>query len=220
MSKPVRKIGISSRSFTGRVSSRGMSNCFESSLERDFLILLDFDSDVENVSEQPVKIKFKHNGQACTYTPDFLVGYRFGTRVLYEVKHRENLSEQWDQLRPRFKAAIRYCRERGWRFKIMTEAEIRGPHLENAKFLRNYARRPPQTALEDHVVRTLAILGRTTPEILIKAAFREKYHRMAALSALWRLVAIGRVEAVIDEPISMQTPVWVVVGEGFGASGP
>lgn len=220
MSKPARKIGISTRSYTGRVSSRGTSTAFESSLERDFLVLLDFDRDVENVCEQPVTINYTHQGRHRVYTPDFLVTYRYGGTVLYEIKFREDLKKNWTDLRPRFRAAIAYCRKRGWHFMIMTEVEIRGVHLDNARFLRGYASRPPQEALEEHVVRTLAILGRTTPEILMKAAFEEKYHRMAALSALWRLVAIGRVEALLNEPISLQTPVWVVVGEGFGASGP
>ena len=220
MSKPARKIGISTRSYTGRVSNGGTSTAFESSLERDFLILLDFDREFESICEQPVKIKYTHQGRSCSYIPDFLVDYRYGGTILYEIKFREDLKRNWTDLRPRFKAAVAYCRKRGWHFKIMTEVEIRGVHLDNARFLRSYASRPSQDALEEHVVRTLAILGRTTPEMLMLAAFEEKYHRMAALSALWRLVAIGRVEACLDEPISLQTPVWVVVGEGFAASGP
>ncbi|MEX0915258.1 MAG: TnsA endonuclease N-terminal domain-containing protein [Wenzhouxiangellaceae bacterium] len=220
MNKPARKIGISTRSYTGRVSSGGTSTAFESALERDFLVLLDFERDIETLCEQPVKINYTHQGRRRVYTPDFLVVYRYDGTVLYEIKFREDLKKNWVDLRPRFRAAVAYCRQRGWHFKILTEVEIRGVRLENARFLRGYGSRPPQDALEEHVVRTLAILGRTTPEILMKAAFKEKYHRMAALSALWRLVAIGRVRALLDEPISLQTPVWVVIGEGFAASGP
>src|SRR5947208_8398615 len=50
---------------------------FESSLERDFLLLLDFDPDVEFYEEQPVKITYHDDrGRRRTYTPDVFVRYR------------------------------------------------------------------------------------------------------------------------------------------------
>ena len=50
---------------------------FESTLERDFLLLLDFDPDVEFYEEQPLKITYHDEaGQRRTSTPDVLVRYR------------------------------------------------------------------------------------------------------------------------------------------------
>src|SRR5437868_5438583 len=47
---------------------------FESSLERDFFILLDFDLNVDRYEEQPVRIEYRDgDGRLRTYTPDVLV---------------------------------------------------------------------------------------------------------------------------------------------------
>lgn len=220
MREPVRRHRISTRSYRGRVVRDGGSNEFESALERDFLCLLDFDRSVLEVCEQPLTIQYTERGRQRAYTPDFLVDFESGVTLLVEVKFREDMAKHWRVLRPGFKAAVSYCREMGWRFKIMTEVEIRGTFLDNACFLRGYLRHPPDEALEEQVVRSLAALGRTTPRVLMQAAFESRHYQMRALAALWRLVAIRRVSASLDKPISLETPVWVNVGEGFGALGP
>jgi hypothetical protein len=44
--------------------------------------------------------------------------------------------------RPKFRAAQRYARQQGWRFRLVTERHMRTPYLENAKFLRPYRTLP------------------------------------------------------------------------------
>lgn len=58
--------------------------------------------------------------------------------VLYEVKYREELRRDWAKLRPRFRAAHRFARGHGWKFRLITDYEIRTPLLWNAKFLLPY----------------------------------------------------------------------------------
>src|SRR5262245_35397216 len=68
---PVRRIPKNYRSLTGLVpNSRTQSmTAFESSLERDFLQLLDFDPDVEFYEEQPVKITYPDaKGRRLSFT--------------------------------------------------------------------------------------------------------------------------------------------------------
>jgi len=51
-----------------------MTSAFESSLERDFLLLLDFDPEVVLYEEQPVTINYHDDqGRRRRYTPDVLV---------------------------------------------------------------------------------------------------------------------------------------------------
>lgn len=97
---PVRKIPTNRRSITGLVSSRKNDRMtgFESSLERDFLLLLDFDRNVERYEEQPVTIRYRdREGKRRTYTPDVLVLYRQNLTgrdtcpLLCEVKYRADL---------------------------------------------------------------------------------------------------------------------------------
>lgn len=191
---------------------------FESSLERDFLVLLDFVPCVEQVEEQPVAITYcGQNGESRRYTPDTRVVFNDGQPTsIFEVKYREDLRTQWAASKLKFRAAMRYCQERGWRFRIITDREIRGSALlANAKFLRAYREREPDAGVEEHLVRTLATLGEVSPDGLIKAAYWNQDWRMRAVSALWRLVAIGRIEADLYHPLTMVSPIWVCVGEGF-----
>jgi len=147
---PVRTVPKNYRSLTGLVPNpRAQSmTAFESSLERDFLLLLDFDPDVECFEEQPVKIIYHDaKGRRRTYTPDVLVRYRTDPPqarhtkpLLCEVKYRDDLRQHWAEYRPKFRAAQRYARQQGWRFHVVTERHVRTPYLENVKFLRSYHR--------------------------------------------------------------------------------
>jgi hypothetical protein len=215
---PVRKIRSGHRGIRGTASVLRKPVAFESALERDFLVLLSVDPNLAEVREQPVRIDFHDAvGRAHHYTPDFLVLYdaERPQQVLYEIKYRADLRAEWPRLKPAFLAARRHARERGdMRFSIMTEVEIRGPYLANVRFLRGYRDRPCDEAVEEHLVRTLAALGETTPRALL-AAYWDRENRIAAIAPLWRLLATGRVHADLFQPLTMTTPIWVIVGEGF-----
>jgi len=145
---PVRTVPKNYRSLTGLVPNPRTQSmtAFESSLERDFLLLLDFDPDVEWFEEQPVKIIYHDaKGRRRTYTPDVLVRYRTDPPqarhtkpLLCEVKYRDDLRQHWAEYRPKFRAAQCYARQQGWRFHVVTERHVRTPYLENVKFLRSY----------------------------------------------------------------------------------
>lgn len=128
---PVRKIPKNYRNVTG-VASHLKSNgkaMFESTLERDFLTLLEFNPSVESFEVQPVTIHWvDDSNKARTYTPDVLAYFHLTSNptTLYEVKYRSELRESWTELKPKFKAALKYTRSKGWRFKLITENEIRG----------------------------------------------------------------------------------------------
>ncbi|KAF0811947.1 hypothetical protein IGB42_03489 [Andreprevotia sp. IGB-42] len=143
---------------------------------------------------QPIALDWKDDkGRARTYTPDVLATLKLHglprRTVLYEVKYRSDLRDDWPDLRPEFKAAIRYARQQGWRFKIVTEVEIRTPYLDNATFLLPFVRRGPveevhMALLVDH----LAELCRTTPTSLLAACRQDEWHRPALIPTLWYLV--------------------------------
>lgn len=216
--RPVRTIGTNRRSITGRVSFGRRSIPFESALERDFLVLLDFDLTVDDVLEQPFRIAFRGaDGRQRHYTPDFLVEYENGNRVIYEVKYRSNLKDDWASLKPRFRAAIRYAKTNGMRFAIATEVEIRGTsYLANAKFLRPYRDCTPAPAIDEHLIKTLVVLGETTPESLLAAAYWSLDNRIKAVAPLWRLIATRRIHADLYEPLTMTTPIWTTLEDGLG----
>lgn len=212
---PVREIKANTRSITGRHGVSGQQ--FESSLERDLLDLLAFDPRVERCEAQPLTIRYPGPfGDLLSYTPDFLVWFRKDLSssscippLLIEVKYREEYRSRFHELRCRFRHAYRFARERGWRFRVFTEREIRTPYLENARFLR-----PFRDANEDPV-RTARLgaaigkLGATTPKALIELIGGSDLERAQNLSSLWKLTAEFRVLVDLKKEVTMHSLVWL-----------
>jgi hypothetical protein len=213
---PVRTIPKNSRSLTGKVidfrSHRGVS--FESALERDFYVLLDFDPAVTDFEEQPVTIAYQDPvGARRTYTPDVLVHYRPEARwehrpVLYEIKYRDDLRTHWQDYRSKFKAARRYARTQGWVFQLITEREIRTPYLKNAKFLRQYHDREPNRGDRHRLLAFLAVQGETSPETLLASLSPDRWEHARLLPVLWFLIAIGEIGADLTVPLTMHSCIW------------
>lgn len=75
---PSRKIPKNYLNITGKVMlthAQSSVVAFESSLERDFILLKNFDETVLNIEKQPVTLEYVHDGRIYKYTPDFLVTY-------------------------------------------------------------------------------------------------------------------------------------------------
>lgn len=224
---PARIVPKNYRNLTGLVynSRTSAMTAFESSLERDLLLLLDFDPDVESFEEQPVKITYYDDyGRRHTYTPDVLVRYRGDitsasvlTPVLCEVKYRDDLRQHWMEYKTKFKAAHRYAREHGWRFRLMTEREIRTPYLDNVKFLRHYQHLIVDAEHLPRLLARLQTLRETTPEDLLAAISDDTWHKAQLLSALWHLVAQRQVGTDLSQPLTMSSRLWSSASRGGDA---
>lgn len=215
---PVRKIPMNHRSVTGRVArvDGSASTTFESTLERDLFILLDFDLNVAQFEEQPVRIEFLDSlGSLRTYTPDVLITYRsdiipgkWMRPLLVEVKYRKDLWSDWQILRPKFKAAVRYAHAKGWQFKILTEQEIRTPCLDNAKFLRRFRSTETPFEISAQIREILYELRETTPECLLTALRTSRDAQAEILPFLWHLVAVREIGVDLTLPLTMQSQIW------------
>lgn len=219
--KPTRKIRPSNRSLTGQVISEKNKRMheFESSLERDYLSILEFDGLVESYCEQPVCVEYEHEGILRKYTPDIIVFYRTDIDIvknlkptLIEIKYREDLKEHWKEWRPKFMAALRYASNKGWRFKILTEKEIRTDYLWNVKFLLNY-RKPHVSEIDEGdfklVLQTVSKLGLTSPQEVLLAAARDTWKRAELLYVLWYMVAHYFIQCDINRKLTMDTEIWL-----------
>jgi hypothetical protein len=215
---PVRSIPKNARSLTGKIldSRRHTAVAFESALERDLYILLDFDPSVAHFEEQPVTIAYQDPvGVHRTYTPDVLVHYIPELRgpgdhrsVLYEIKYRDDLRTHWHAYRAKFKAARRYARSQGWVFRLITEREIRTPYLKNATFLRQYRFRGCDSRECQRILASLAGRGETEPETLLAWLSPNGGERARLLPVLWHLVAIRQVGADLTVPLTMNSRIW------------
>ena len=208
----VRRVPISSLSLTGQFNGQQ----FESSLERDLILLAAFDLGVDWYESQPVSIEYyDSNGRLHTYTPDLLIMYfthgRFKDRkpLLCEVKYREDFFDQWKVLKPKLKAARKFACEQGWEFRVLTEREIRTSYLQNVKFLYQYRY---NDFSEGHYLRLADLLSDvevSTPKELIEAAYSSKVVRGEALWTLWCMVARCWIRCDLSLPLSMNTKIWM-----------
>lgn len=209
---PVRRIPKSFRNVTGIVaSSKAIGEArFESTLERDLFTLLDFDSQVTSFEVQPLSIPWKDTaGKPHSYTPDAHAIYANQKNVIYEVKYRSELLEEWAALKPKFKGAIHFCRKRGWRYKIMTEVEIRTPYLENVKFLNPFLKQSfPKDSDIQKIGEHLETLDNTTPANLLNSISTDQWEQARLMPTLWALVAKGKIGANLQNKLNMNSPIW------------
>lgn len=208
-----RKLRTSRRALTGRVvTADGEVSTFESSLERDWLVVLDLDPAVQSIEVQPFTLSYEVDGVSSHYTPDVLVRVADGENervTVYEVKFASDLREHWRLYRARFKAAWRYCRVKGWRFKIVTERRIRTPRLGNARFLRRYRALRTDKLTCKQLLYTLKALGPTTPQALLAGAYFSQESQLTALPMLWNMVACRQIETDLDQPLTMSAKIWL-----------
>jgi len=211
---PIRKIPKNYRNVTGIAAhSKAQGQAmFESTLERDFLMLLEFDKNVDGFEVQPIKLKWlNEQGKSRSYTPDTLVYYKKQAQcpTLFEVKYRSDIKENWKILKPKFKAAIRFCRENGWKFKLITEVEIKTTYLESVKFLLPFVRRGAEN--EDDMMildDKLSQLKVTTPKNLISSIYSDEINQASLLPTLWYLIGSRQIQIDLASKITMSSKIW------------
>lgn len=112
---------------------------FESKLEHDFYLLLEFDRTVTSYQEQPFKIYYIYQEKKRRYTPDTLVNYIDGTQKVFEVKpifKIQNDIELQEKIELQ-KQTIK--EEKNLELSIFTDANIDKIYMDNIKIIYNFA---------------------------------------------------------------------------------
>jgi hypothetical protein len=86
---------------------------YESWLERDHAMLLDFDPEVVGYSSQPFWLRW-HDGRRRRHAPDFFVRLIDGTGVVVDVRADDRIEVRDADA---FAATERACTQVGWRFR-------------------------------------------------------------------------------------------------------
>lgn len=211
--QPIRKIRPSNRSVTGKHSSKKTCSVhyFESSLERDFLILLEWDDNVVDFIAQPMTINYTYEEQQRRYTPDVIVYYESQLKrqpLLCEIKYSEELHNKADELKCKFDAANQYCLLNGFQFKILTEKEIRTDRLSNIKFLSSYLNALDNDKCIAFIYSQIDEQGCVTPKQLVDQLCSKGVDSALGLSTLWKLVAHGKLGVDMEPKITMNSRVW------------
>jgi hypothetical protein len=172
---------------------------YESLLERDWMLLLDFDREVEWICEQPLRLRYLKDDRSASHVPDLLV-WRAGVPELCDVKSVERLED------PEFVAQVRAmelaCAEAGLGYRVLAEPDRQ--LLVNVRWLAGFRERPADR--DGERARMLSVLtagARTVGELI--AGAREP---MLARPVLMHLLWAGDALADLSEPIGEDTRVW------------
>ncbi|CUS47637.1 MAG: TnsA endonuclease N terminal [Idiomarinaceae bacterium HL-53] len=223
MYQQVRKIKPTRRSISGVYPFRGeVSIPFESSLERDFIILQEANPRVSRIVAQPVELSYRNSqNRAYRYTPDFLV-YRDNCfphdsdhqwkPMLVEVKPLEELRKSFSKLKPKFQSAFAFARSEGFLFHVFDERRIRTTKLENLNFLNRYKRFPfdqYDTEELELLLSRVEVLGQCTIDNLVTSLYKSDKMKLQTLAQVWHLISVSTLACDLSLPLNWQTEVWI-----------
>lgn len=200
--QPVRKIGKSSSSIRGYFPSKKLDRSvqYESSLERDFIYLLEFDRSIIEYVEQPVTINYLQEDKAFTYTPDFYIRYDDNSpkRVpkLIEIKYAIDLIKYKDKLADKFEAGRLYAEKHNMEYEVVTEEFIRTPFLDNIKLLLPFRNIPTDKDIQNQLIRSL----QNRPDQSIQELL-DDHNAVSNYHQLWQMLATGVLSTNMKENI-------------------
>ncbi len=212
---PVRKIPKNYLFVTGGYSSQKnkVMDSFESLLEKEYLMLLDFDDGVESFEVQPVRIPV--TGVRNGYVPDVLIKYRPDTEtgeirkpLLAEVKHSDDLERNREKYAKKFAAAHVYAEERDWQFAAIDQTQIRTPRLANLKFLREYRNIEPNEQDVKNVLKQVGKLSKLASVTSLSAAIcKQDDDRLQWLPVIWHMVLTKQLVVDLDKLMGNDTAI-------------
>jgi hypothetical protein len=140
---PARKARPSrSKNLRGKITSLkmgGVPYCYESSLERDAMYLLEFDRSVKAYYPQPFSIDYVIGKRQYKYTPDLLVVKHDGENEVWEVKPDSKLIDPKVQVK--WSVLKQHCELSRKKARMVTDKDIRKDYLiDNVMFLKHYGR--------------------------------------------------------------------------------
>lgn len=181
---------------------------FESLLERDYFLSLEFDPDIMSYDSQPVEIVKRENKYLRKYYPDCLIQHTACSgkpSLLVEVKHSKDLEnpKKADDIRQRISISEDYAAEQGWGFKLITDKDICGTLLENHRFLYKYS--DPPAALSSYrmmICNMLRANSQASAADIADALASTFLERAAILPCIWHLLRSRAIATDLQIPLT------------------
>ena len=153
---------------------------YESLLERDWMLLMDFDREVEWICGQPLRLRYQLDGKPASHVPDLLV-WRAGAPELCDVKSAERVEG------PVFQAQVaatgRACAEAGIGYRVLSEPDPQ--LLVNVRWLAGFRERPPDPDGERARMLSALAVGSCTIGELLTDAREPALARPVLMHMLW-----------------------------------
>ena len=109
-------------------------------------------------------------------------------------------------LAEKFEAARAYCAQQDWDFRVFSEKEIRGPFLDNAKFLLPFRVRDFGPAQLLGIMEWFGERGVATVEQYIQ--HRGEENALADIPCIWHLLATGKLLCDLNRKLTNHVPLW------------
>ncbi|WP_419771315.1 MAG: TnsA endonuclease N-terminal domain-containing protein [Candidatus Marinarcus sp.] len=137
----VRQIKKSYISCTGYFSSYKNKKqvTFESVLERDMFMLLEFDPRVVSYIEQPFTLHYTYyDVKPRKYTPDLLITYKDKTQTVVEIKYKDELLSNQELVQKLSLVQNEIKLQKHLSFEIYTDEMINKQYMLNLKHIYNF----------------------------------------------------------------------------------
>ncbi len=96
------------------------SENYDSALEREYMVELERDPSVKSwTKKHGIRVPYKFLLFTRHYLPDFLVELRDGSKEIHETKGLPFIL--WVTTKLKRLSAEEFCRERGWKYKLITK---------------------------------------------------------------------------------------------------
>lgn len=205
---PVRKIKKSYISCVGYFKSykNNKQLAFESILERDFFMLLEFERAVVSFEEQPLKINYQLKTKNTRYTPDVLVTYKDGSQKIFEVKYQSDIDSD-----PKLQHKISVLKEEIARqmslaLETFTDAQIDQVYLKNCVFLYKNAFIPNNNALTAKVLESFHNLSSPVSiKSFLELLSTKQTEQLETLPYLWHEIFKNTALVNMNKPLTMSS---------------
>lgn len=205
----VRKVVTrSGKRFRGKFPSRKLGRMvqWESLLERDAILALEYLHEVATYQEQPsIEIYYDGGDQPRRYVPDFRAVFGDGRELLIEIKPEARVATK--EISEKLGAIAKRFEEQGRHYRVLTENDIRRePFFGNLRRLHSSGRRLKRASCTDALVERL---GDGPVWTIAEAA-----EQIGGIEDVLRLVAAGRLRIDLQAPIVATSLVWLADAEG------
>lgn len=165
---------------------------YESLLERDWMVLMDFDREVSSICEQPLRLHYIRDGRPASHVPDLLV-WRRGRPELCDVKSVERLGDPGFEVQ--VEATQTACAQAGLGYRVLSEPEPQ--LLANVRWLAGFRAPPADPDGERGQMLSVLSIGPSTIAELMALSSEPALARPVLMHMLWG----GEAEADLSRPL-------------------
>ncbi|MFF0110018.1 TnsA-like heteromeric transposase endonuclease subunit [Streptomyces hirsutus] len=172
---------------------------FESWLERDRLLLMDFDPNVVGIGSQPFWLHWHDGERERRHAPDYFIRREDGSAVVIDVRADERIEPKDAEA---FEVTRRVCAQAGWRFERLGVPDA--VLLANVRWLSRY--RHPRCLREPAAARLREVFTKAGP---LMAGADAAGDRLSTLPVLFHLLWLQELTAE-DMPAELLGPRTIV----------